>query len=137
MIILNPYLSFIDKAEEVLGFYKSVFGGTVEISRFGDMASQAMPVKDEHKDLVMHGVLKNDVLQLMVSDTAPNGESEGGSSISLSLSGDDAETLTTYYNGLNQDATILQPLEKAPWGDTFGMLTDKYGITWMVNIAAA
>ena len=52
-VILNPYLSFDGQAEEVLNFYKSIFGGEVTISRFGD--TPGMPVTAEQKELVMHG----------------------------------------------------------------------------------
>jgi PhnB protein len=55
---------------------------------------------------------------------------------SVSLSGDDEAELTGYWQKLTDGATVSQPLEKAPWGDSFGMLTDKFGITWLVNITA-
>jgi len=53
----------------------------------------------------------------------------------VSLSGDDEETLTGYYNQLSDGGTIAEKLAKAPWGDTFGMFTDKFGVPWLVNIA--
>ena len=136
MVVLNPYLNFTDKAEEVLNFYQSVLGGEVEMSRFGDMAdSLPSPLAEEHKNLLMHGVLKNDYLQIMVADSAPMGPSEVGGNIHLSLSGDDEAALTKYYEGLSAGGQIAEPLAKAPWGDTFGMFVDKFGIKWMVNIA--
>ena len=54
----------------------------------------------------------------------------------MSLSGDDEAGLKGYWEKLSAGATIAMPLEKAPWGDSFGMLTDKFGVPWMVNIAA-
>jgi PhnB protein len=62
-------------------------------------------------------------------------EFKPGSNISISLSGDNEEELRGYWNKLSEGGTIGMPLEKAPWGDTFGMLTDKFGIGWMVNVA--
>jgi PhnB protein len=53
----------------------------------------------------------------------------------MSLSGDDETELAGYYERLSAGGTVLMPLEKAPWGDKFGMVTDKYGIQWMVNVA--
>ena len=53
----------------------------------------------------------------------------------MSLSGDDEETLTRYWTGLSDGATIIEELTKAPWGDSFGMLTDRFGVAWLVNIA--
>ncbi len=135
-VTLNPYINFNDNSEEVLNFYKGIFGGEVEISRFSEFANESMPVADEHKNLVMHGVLKSGDLQLMVADAAPVGGVKQGDNISISLSGDDEATLTKYFEGLSDGATIKEPLAKAPWGDSFGLLTDKFGIGWLVNISA-
>ena len=54
---------------------------------------------------------------------------------SISLSGDDDRELRGYWDKLAAGGTVTLPLEKAPWGDSFGMLTDKFGTPWMVNIA--
>ena len=71
----------------------------------------------------------------MAADT-PNGMEPGtGSNISISLSGDNETELRAYWERLTAGGRIREPLEKAPWGDTFGMVTDKFGIDWMVNIA--
>ena len=72
----------------------------------------------------------------MGSDTPAHMDYKPGSNHSISLSGDDEAPLTGYWNKLSDGATILQPLEKAPWSDSFGMLVDKFGVTWLVNIAA-
>lgn len=56
--------------------------------------------------------------------------------ISVSLSGDEERTLRGYWDQLCEGGTVTVPLERAPWGDTFGMGTDKFGIAWMVNITA-
>jgi PhnB protein len=58
-----------------------------------------------------------------------------GSNVSLSLSGNDEAELKGYWDKLSVGATISVPLAPAPWGDMFGMLTDKFGIQWLVNIA--
>lgn len=132
---LNPYINFNDNTEEVLNFYQSILGGTVTLSRFSEYASPEMPVAKEHENLVMHGVLSTDHLELFAADALPIGGTTPGTNITLSLSGDDEATLTKYFEGLAAGGTVEQPLEKAPWGDSFGMLTDKYGIHWMVNIS--
>jgi len=86
----------------------------------------------------MHAQLQaGDGLVLMASDTAP-GQGEGfraGDHMSVSLSGTD-EALRRYWAGLAEGATITMPLEKQMWGDEFGMLTDRFGIPWMVNIGS-
>jgi PhnB protein len=72
----------------------------------------------------------------MASDTPNRMEFRPGTNISMSLSGDNEKETTGYFEKLSAGAKITQPLSKAPWGDTFGMLTDKFGIHWLVNISA-
>ncbi|MGK2887191.1 MAG: VOC family protein, partial [Rhodococcus sp. (in: high G+C Gram-positive bacteria)] len=60
-----------------------------------------------------------------------------GDNVSVSLSGEDEDELTGYWNKLAVDAQNTMGLNKAPWGDTFGMLTDKFGINWLVNISGS
>jgi PhnB protein len=85
----------------------------------------------------MHSTLEADNgIVFMASDTPSGMEYRSGSSISMSLSGTDEAELRSYWNKLSDGATIKMPLEKAPWGDTFGMLTDKFGVDWLVNIVA-
>jgi len=133
---LNPYINFNDNTEEALNFYHSVLGGEVTISRFSEFASPEMPVANEHQNLVMHGSLIAEHFQIFAADAKPVGGVTTGDNISISLSGDDETALTSYYKGLSEGGSIQQPLEKAPWGDSFGMFTDKFGIHWMVNIAS-
>jgi PhnB protein len=134
MITLNPYIHFKDSAREAMEFYKSVFGGKLDISTFKD-AKMAQDSSDEEK--VMHAMLVSENgLTLMGSDTPSHMEYKPGASISISLSGDNDATLKEYWEKLSVGATISVPLAKAPWGDTFGMLTDKYGIDWLVNVLA-
>lgn len=130
-VVLNPYINFKDTSREVLEFYQSIFGGELTTSTFGEAG---MPVAEEHKDLTMHGDLVTDQLRIMAADSAPHADIQTGNNISLSLSGDDEATLTKYYEALAEGGTIAEPLTTAPWGDKFGMVVDKYGINWLVNI---
>lgn len=84
----------------------------------------------------MHSMLEaENGITFMAADTPSGMEHRPGSNISMSLSGDDTAELSAYFQKLSAGGRINMPLEKAPWGDTFGMLTDKFGIDWMVNIA--
>lgn len=130
---LNPYLSFRDNAREAMEFYRSVLGGTLTISTFAEYHASEDP---SEADKVMHAMLETeDGLVLMAADTPNSMEYEAGSRISLSLSGDDPERLRALWDGLSDGGTVVMPLEPAPWGDSFGMLTDRFGTAWMVNIA--
>lgn len=129
---LNPYLGFRDTARAAMEFYQSVFGGELTLSTFGDFHASEDPAE---QDKIMHGMLHAPGgLVLMGADTPNSMGLADGSSISVSLSGEDESELRRYWDGLSRGATILEPLTPAPWGDAFGMLTDAHGVTWLVNI---
>ncbi len=131
-IKLDPYLFFSGNCVEAMEFYKNIFGGKLTLMKFGDMPTEGMENPDEMKDKIMHGFLDAGDVRLMSSDSRE--ASPKATKIELSLSGEDEERLTSYYDALCDGGTVRQPLVKASWGDTFGMLTDKFGIDWMVNI---
>jgi PhnB protein len=132
-VTLNPYLSFRDNAREAMEFYQTVFGGDLTVSTFRDFH---MTEDESELDKVMHAQLNApEGIVLMGADTPNSMEYTPGGSITVSLSGDDEAALRGYWERLSQGATVVQPLEKAPWGDSFGMLTDRFGTGWMVNIA--
>jgi PhnB protein len=130
---LNPYISFKDNAREAMEFYKSVFGGKLAISTFKEFHASQDPAEDNK---VMHSVLEADNgITFMASDTPAGMEYHPAAGISMSLSGDNEPELRGYWDKLSQGGQVAMPLEKAPWGDTFGMLSDRFGINWLVNIS--
>lgn len=132
---LNPYLGFRDNARDAMNFYQSVFGGELTLSTFGDYHASEDPAE---KDKVMHGMLTTESgLVLMGADTPGSMSYTPGDNYSVSLSGEDEAELRGYWDGLSGSGTVTVPLEPAPWGDTFGMCTDKFGVAWLVNIAGA
>ena len=134
-IRLNPYLSFRDNARAAMEFYHSVFGGDLTTSTFAEFQASDDPAE---QDKIMHSMLEADNgLVLMGSDTPNSMEHLPGNNISVSLSGDDDATLRGYWDKLSADGTVTMPLSPAPWGDSFGMCVDKFGIAWLVNIAGA
>ncbi|GAB16741.1 hypothetical protein GOEFS_013_00050 [Gordonia effusa NBRC 100432] len=131
---LNPYLSFRNNAREAMEFYQSVLGGELEVSTF-----EQMPGSDpDEANKVMHAMLTtpNDLV-LMGADTPNAMPLNVGDSITVSLSGDDTELLGGWFEALAAGGTVTAPFMQAPWGDTFGMLTDRYGVNWMVNAEGA
>lgn len=130
--MLNPYLSFKDNAREAMEFYKSVFGGKLTMNTFKEFHASQDPSEDNK---IMHAQLEADNgIVFMASDTPDRMEYKAGTNFSMSLSGDNAAELRGYFEKLATGGTIAMPLEKAPWGDTFGMLTDRFGVPWLVNI---
>ena len=131
---LTPYLSFRDTARQAMEFYRTVFGGELTLSTFGDFHASEDPA-EQHK--IMHGQLDaGPGLVFMGSDT-PNGmDFDGQHGVAVSLSGgpEDAERLRGYFEALSSSGKVTLPLEQAPWGDSFGMCVDGFGTSWMVNI---
>jgi len=130
---LNPYLSFKDDARQAMEFYQSVFGGELTVTTFKDFGAAEDPSDD---DKIMHAVLEaENGITFMASDTPSQMEYSPGARISMSLFGDNEQELTSYFEKLSAGGTITMPLEMAPWGDTFGMCLDRFGVNWMVNIS--
>lgn len=131
-ITLNPYLNFSDGTRDVMAFYVSVFGGELTSSTFAENGGMGLDESEQGK--VMHSQLVTDNgLTLMAADL-PSSMGEPGPNGSISLSGDDEATLRGYWEKLSESGSVTVPLEKAPWGDTFGMCTDRFGVAWLVNI---
>jgi PhnB protein len=129
---LNPYISFGTDAREALTFYQQVLGGELTMNTFGEYGH----AEGDDANLLMHGMLETeDGLTLMAADTPSFMEKRSGNNITISLSGDDAESLRRRFDGLSEGGTVETPLAKQVWGDEFGQLTDRFGIGWLVNIA--
>jgi PhnB protein len=130
---LTPYINFKNSAREAMQFYQAVFGGKLTMSTFKEYHASQNPAED---DLIMHAQLEADNgMTFMASDTPGHMEYHPGTNFSLALSGNNAQELTAYYQKLSEGGVVGVPLDKAPWGDTFGMCTDKFGVTWQVNIS--
>ena len=130
---LNPYLNFRDSSRAAMEFYRDVFGGELTISTFGEFGMPDSPVADN----VMHAMLVPPAGFALMASDAPPEMSISENSTSISLSGDDAEALRGYWDALADGAQIVMPLERQMWGDDYGMLIDKFGTPWMVNIAGS
>lgn len=132
---LNPYLSFRDDARQAMEFYQSVFGGELTMNTYEEFHASEDPAE---KDKIMHANLQTPGgLALMAADTPNSMEFDNRSNISISLSGDDEAELRGYWEKLSEGGQVRMPFEKAPWGDLFGMCTDRFGIAWMVNVAGS
>ncbi len=102
------------------------------LNTFGEFGEQDSPDADK----VMHSQLETDSgFTLMGADTPTGMEHNSGNTMTVSLSGDDADELRGYWEKLSDGGTVSMPLEKQMWGDDFGMCVDQFGTAWMVNIS--
>ncbi len=130
---LNPYLNFNGNAREAMKFYQSVLGGELSMQSFGDVKMARTPAE---KDLIVHAVLKSGQMTIMASDVHPSMKMTVGDNVHMSITGGDAGKLTAVFDALAKGGKVDMPLAKQFWGDTFGMVTDRFGVHWMVNVAA-
>jgi len=130
---LNPYLNFRDTTRAAMEFYHSVFGGELTMSTFAEMHASEDP---SEQDKIMHSQLVTEQgLTLMAADTPNYMDYSPGTNFAVSLSGEDEGELRGYWDKLSDGGNVTMPLDKASWGDTFGMCTDRFGIPWLVNIS--
>lgn len=136
-IRLNPYLNLHGNTRTALEFYHSVLGGSLSLMQYDSIPGMMGSADEGNK--IMHGQLETeDGLTLMGADLpsamadAPDATSGGQP---ICISGDDTERITAIWHALANGATINEPFARAPWGDTFGMLTDRFGISWMVSLS--
>lgn len=137
MATTNTYLNFNGNCEEAFTFYKSVFGGEfTHLGRFGEMPdTEENQVPEADKEKIMHVGLPIGTSSLMGSDTAGEWAQSfvQGNNFSISITADSKEEADKLFNALASGGQITMPMDNTFWGDYFGMLTDKFGINWMVS----
>ena len=136
---VNIYLNFLGNCEEAFNFYKSVFGGEFPyVGRFGEMPpGEGPPLPEEAKNKIMHISLPiSKETMLMGSDTGGEWAKDykPGTNFSISVNADTVEEANRLYSALSAGGTQTMPIAKTFWSDAFGMLTDKFGIAWMVSL---
>lgn len=135
MASINPYLTFSGNCEEAFTFYRSVFGGEfTNFQRFSDNPSEQKQSEVEGKK-IMHVALPIGEGSIIMGSDQPDayGKPTTGNNFSISITTESEEESNRIFNKISAGGKITMPLEKTFWGAYFGMLTDKFGIQWMVN----
>jgi PhnB protein len=130
---LNPYIHFQGNAREAMESYQRALGGELVVSTF---AEGGVPHDPADADKLMHAQLETMGGQTLMAADTPTGQPASPiSGVSMSLSGEDDAELSRAFERLASDGgTVVEPLVEAPWGDKFGILTDRFGVTWFVNV---
>lgn len=138
-VALNPYLFFGGNCREAMSFYKSIFGGELMLTTFGEGPADAhadpKANSADASNKIMHARLTGDVV-LLASDDPNRTDAINTSAFSLSLEGSDEQRFKHYFDRLSERGKVRAPLIKQFWGDMFGMVTDQFGVNWMINISA-
>jgi PhnB protein len=128
---LTPYIHFAGNAEEALNFYKEVLGGEiVALNRYGDTP---MPADEDYKQKIIHARLAFADNLIMISDTFKGNTVHTNGNIQLSIEMPDKLQMETVFAKMAAGGKIIMPLQDQFWGATFGMLEDKFGVSWMFN----
>lgn len=134
MTQINPYLNFNGNTEEAFNHYRSIFGGDFEmVMRFRDTPGcEEMP--ETEKNCIMHIALMIGNNVLMGTDVPKSMEQvKFGTNSSISVSVDSRTEADRVFNGLAEGGNIQMPMADMFWGAYYGMLTDKFGVQWMVS----
>lgn len=130
---LSPYIAFRGQARAAMQFYQDLFGGQLSMNTFAEFGQADAPFADQ----IMHAMLETaGGFVLMASDIPPGMDYSEGQRVTLALSGEDEAELRRYWDGLTDGGTVDTPLEVQMWGDLYGQCTDRFGVVWMMNIAA-
>jgi PhnB protein len=126
---LTPYLSFRGTAREALEFYRSVFGGELVLSTFGEFGRDDGPA-----DAIAHGMLRRGPVELFGADAGEGEAAFRAEGLLFSLLGTaEPATLEAWFAALAEGGTDVDPLQLRPWGDHDGQLTDRFGIRWLIG----
>jgi PhnB protein len=133
MLGINPYIAFNGTCREAIEFYKHALGAEVLFAQtFGESPmSDAGPA-----DHIMHSTIKVGNSTIMMCDDPRVHAVRDGGNITLAIGLDDPPRARQIFENLSKDGSVVMPLEKTFWAEAFGMVTDKFGIKWMVNCDA-
>jgi len=128
----QPYFHFDGNCREAMNFYAELFGGKSEIMTIGESPAKEQFPKELY-DQVMHSHLQNGDFVLMASDMCGMGELKQGNSVDISLTCSSEEEINHLYKQLTERGIILQELQPQFWGELFAMVTDRFGVRWMLS----
>ena len=135
--MIQIYLTFEGRCEEAIDFYKQALGAEVEmLMRYKDSPEQPSPGCDSRQDpeKVMHAAFRIGETLLMASDGQCSG-SPAFQGFSLSIPAADVAEAERHFGALADGGQVMMPLAKTFWSPAFGMLADRFGVPWMVNVA--
>jgi PhnB protein len=133
-VTVTPHLNFRGNAREALAFYQSVFGGELTIASYAEMGNSD-PATADH--VTWGQVAADNGFRIMAYDVYPNLPwDQGDDPFFVSVRGGDPDELRSYWDKLADGATVKQPLAPAPWAPLYGQLTDRFGVTWVLDVAA-
>lgn len=139
MAAVNVYLAFNGTCEAAFNFYKAAFGGEFTyVGRYKDMPSSDRPISDSEKEKIMHiGLPVSGETMLMGCDVSEESMGEpfvAGNNFSICISTKNEAESRRIFDALAEEGVVTMPLEATFWSPLFGMLVDKFGVAWLVDM---
>ncbi|MDQ0860848.1 VOC family protein [Bacillus sp. V2I10] len=131
---MSPYLMMNGNAKEAIQFYEKALDGKVLFNQtFGEMPENPeFPLPEEAKELVSHAMIKVGETDLMFSDMFPGQTSQIGDQVTICISTNDIEKSKQIFESLKQDGQVKMPLQEAFFSPAYGIVTDKFGVTFQI-----
>lgn len=134
-VTTTTHLNFRGDAREALDFYHSVFGGRTVAVTYKDAGN--VRNADEAEWVMWGEVAAENGFHVMAYDVPSQMPwNQGENSFFVSVRGDSAEEITVLWEKLSSDSTVLRPLEPAQWAPLYGMLTDRFGVVWVLDVVS-
>ncbi|MFI7503971.1 VOC family protein [Streptomyces sp. NPDC049687] len=134
-VTTTTHLNFRGDARAALDYYQSVFGGRITAVTYKDMGN--VQNEDEADWVVWGEVAGDNGFHVMAYDVpSPLSWDQGSNPFFVSVRGDDTEEIGALWQKLAEGSTVVQPLGSSPWAPLYGMLTDRFGVTWVLDVAA-
>jgi PhnB protein len=134
-MLVNPYFMFNGNCREAVHYYAEVFNAEQpQIMTYGESHSgDDFPMPPEASELVMHAQLIICDTRIMFADIFPDSPFQQGSQLQIALVHNNADEMKVYFDRLKADGTIGMELQETSWSKHFGMLTDRFGISWQFS----
>ena len=131
---VNAYLIFDGTCRQAMALYKQCLGGELQLMTYAEMPGGCGDFPKEAKDWIMHARLSAGPMVLMASDTKPGLPIQQGNNFSISISCDSVQEAEKLFKSLGEKGEVTMPLQETFWALRFAMLTDQFGIKWMLNL---
>lgn len=133
MLGVNPYIAFKGNCREAIEFYKNALDAQVLFTQtFGESPMSGMGKAEN----IMHCTIKVGDSTIMMCDDPRSNAAGGDGNISLAIGLNDPARAKQLFDNLAKGGSVIMLLEKTYWAEAFGMVTDPFGIKWMVNCDA-
>lgn len=134
-VTTTTHLNFRGEARAALDFYRSVFGGDLAVVTYQDAGGASGP--DEENQVMWGQVAAENGFRVMAYDVpARLPYDQGENSLFVSVRGEDTSEVTAYWEKLSEGASVVQPLGPSVWAPLYGMLKDRYGVVWVLDVVS-